>query len=75
MTSTVRLVNARSRSIPCCSVCKQKFEKKQKIVIHEEQISWFRGDDNVTAYCLNCSPNFNKAVTNAKLAANSTPTN
>ena len=37
-----------------CESCRAPFTKKQRVWVREEQVSWFRGEDEVTFYCLSC---------------------
>lgn len=39
---------------PCGGKCGRKFAATSPVVVVEEKVNWFRGDDEVTAYCPDC---------------------
>ncbi len=40
--------------IKSCSKCHLPFKRKERIVVVETQVNWFRGDDEVVAYHDQC---------------------
>ena len=43
-----------SPGITSCSVCGKEFKKGEQFMRMEEKRGWFRGDDEVSGYCLPC---------------------
>lgn len=37
-----------------CDTCKKVFQRTDRFVIQETQVNWFRGDDEVAVFCLEC---------------------
>jgi len=38
-----------------CSMCGKKFIKKEVFFVRETKTTWFRGDDEVDFFCVDCS--------------------
>ena len=43
------------RFFKSCRVCNRVFGKHEWFLVRETQVSWFRGDDEVTAACYDCA--------------------
>ena len=39
-----------------CHICKDRFNRYEKIIIQEIRISYMRGDDEIFAYCVKHDP-------------------
>jgi hypothetical protein len=48
-------ITSRPGILDCCK-CGKKFLKKEVFSVSETKINWFRGDDEVSGFCFNCTP-------------------
>lgn len=55
----IKYYNATKQSWPgliYCHICKDKFNRYEKIIVQEIRVSYMRGDDEVFAYCTKHDP-------------------